>query len=371
MSSLTIKEYFALAGSHFSNDDARAIGPVLQELAAAGDVTPAAVVQAAHSQNSPLRRYFEWDNKKAASLYREGQAAEMIQAVRVRFISDGKEYAARAYNVAVKPHKNYLPREIAVGDNVMPHPLEILLGAIRELDAWRIKYAHLQGMKRVDEVLVPLFNQISEFKEEYAVGSRNAAGASPVDLDEAIAQLTNWKLAFAGKIPTTKTIGKHIAYMIEAIDAAWEQYCKIKNDKYARDKAVERENEELRERILQLESLLHSHGNLPSQLQLTAKEEAIVTLLLDRDSITKEQAMIHLYSDRIDAPPNNKIIDIFICKIRAKIESFGINIETLWGRGYTMPPDSKAELLGMIEAHRAAQESVNAAADTVGTKASP
>lgn len=354
MPSMTIKEYFAQAGSSFTSDDARVIGPVLQELAADGDITAAAVVQAAHSKQCPLHQYFEWDNEKAAGLYRESQAQEMIQWVRVRFVSGGKEYATRAYNVAIKPQANNLPREISVNNNILPHPLEQLLSAIRELDAWRIKYAHMQNMKRIDDVLVPLFNQIAEFKEEYATGDARAHGAEPLDLDTVLEQLEEWKRTVANKVPTTKTFGKHIAYMIEAIDAAWEQYSKIKNDKYARDKAVERENEELRERILQLEALLHNHGNLPSQLQLTPKEEAIVSLLLDRDSVTKEQAMLNLYSERIDGAPHDKIIDVFICRIREKIEPFGINIETLWGRGYTMSPESKAELRGMIEAQKAA-----------------
>jgi two-component system, cell cycle response regulator CtrA len=61
---------------------------------------------------------------------------------------------------------------------------------------------------------------------------------------------------------------------------------------------------------------------------------------------------------------------VFICKIRAKIEPFGINIETLWGRGYTMPPESKVELRGMIEAQRVAQTNVDASADSLQTKAS-
>jgi two-component system, cell cycle response regulator CtrA len=52
--------------------------------------------------------------------------------------------------------------------------------------------------------------------------------------------------------------------------------------------------------------------------------------------------MTALFSDRIDEPPDVKIIDVWICKMRRKLQPFGIEIKTCWGVGYEMPESSKA-----------------------------
>lgn len=47
--------------------------------------------------------------------------------------------------------------------------------------------------------------------------------------------------------------------------------------------------------------------------------------------------------------PDAKIVDVFICKARKKIAPFGIQIETLWGQGYRLPPASKAAAMALFE----------------------
>lgn len=74
-------------------------------------------------------------------------------------------------------------------------------------------------------------------------------------------------------------------------------------------------------------------------LHLTSKEYALVELLGMRKgtTINKEQFLNHLYGGMDE--PEMKIIDVFLCKIRRKIEklSDGIEyIETVWGRGYIL-----------------------------------
>ena len=74
-------------------------------------------------------------------------------------------------------------------------------------------------------------------------------------------------------------------------------------------------------------------------LHLTGKEYGIMELLSLRKGATlnKDQFLNHLYGG-IDEP-ELKIIDVFICKLRKKLEkaSGGKNyIETVWGRGYVL-----------------------------------
>jgi two-component system cell cycle response regulator CtrA len=74
-------------------------------------------------------------------------------------------------------------------------------------------------------------------------------------------------------------------------------------------------------------------------LHLTGKEYGIIELLSLRKgtTLTKEMFLNHLYGGMDE--PEVKIIDVFICKLRKKIEKAagGENyIETVWGRGYVL-----------------------------------
>ncbi|GAB6853661.1 hypothetical protein JCM15831A_06850 [Asaia astilbis] len=80
-----------------------------------------------------------------------------------------------------------------------------------------------------------------------------------------------------------------------------------------------------------------------NHVQLTGKEYAILELLVLRrgNVLTKDAFLNHLYGG-IDEP-EMKIIDVFICKLRRKLQQFGGGnlIGTVWGRGYVLRDDSK------------------------------
>jgi len=83
---VSLKEYFAVEGSRFSQEDARAIGPVLEHLAhrGQGKATEMDIIHAASDPRSPLHRHFEWDNHEAARQWRKQQAREMVSAIAVK-----------------------------------------------------------------------------------------------------------------------------------------------------------------------------------------------------------------------------------------------------------------------------------------------
>ena len=79
-------------------------------------------------------------------------------------------------------------------------------------------------------------------------------------------------------------------------------------------------------------------------LHLTGKEYGILELLSLRkgSTLTKEMFLNHLYGGMDE--PEVKIIDVFICKLRKKLEQAadGENyIETVWGRGYVLRDPTK------------------------------
>lgn len=76
-------------------------------------------------------------------------------------------------------------------------------------------------------------------------------------------------------------------------------------------------------------------------ISLTGKEFACLEFLaLKRGStVTKEMFLAHLYGGHEE--PEMKIIDVFVCKLRRKLADAGVPglIETVWGRGYTIPAE--------------------------------
>ncbi|HEV8388384.1 MAG TPA: response regulator transcription factor, partial [Dongiaceae bacterium] len=83
-----------------------------------------------------------------------------------------------------------------------------------------------------------------------------------------------------------------------------------------------------------------------SRVHLTGKEYAMLELLSLRKgtTLTKEMFLNHLYGGMDE--PELKIIDVFICKLRKKLQAAAGQhyIETVWGRGYVLrdPGEEKA-----------------------------
>jgi two-component system cell cycle response regulator CtrA len=85
------------------------------------------------------------------------------------------------------------------------------------------------------------------------------------------------------------------------------------------------------------------------RVHLTSKEYQMLELLSLRQgrTVSKEQFLNHLYGGIEE--PEQKIIDVFICKLRKKLSNASGGkdyIETVWGRGYVLrePSDGEAPI---------------------------
>lgn len=115
---------------------------------------------------------------------------------------------------------------------------------------------------------------------------------------------------------------------------------------------LEDENGELRERVHQLEQMLGFTFEAPIEFGFTAKESKIFGVLLKRDLATKQHIMDVLYSASPDREPEERIVDVFVCKMRAKLRRFDVDIKTSRGRGWFMTADSKTKARSLIDAMR-------------------
>ena len=84
---------------------------------------------------------------------------------------------------------------------------------------------------------------------------------------------------------------------------------------------------------------LNADGTLSSEIgeaHLTNKELALLVAVMSRKGgiLTKQAGLTELYGGMDE--PEVKIIDVFICKVRRKLNEVGAPdaIETVWGHGY-------------------------------------
>ena len=115
------------------------IGEELAKIAAdgKGHLTPKAVVNAARADRSPLHRFFEWDDAKAAESYRLDQARTLIRAIKI--VDDEREEPAPAFiSIAGKGGTSYRPLADVLGNSDLQ--LVALQSAERDLLAFEKRY---------------------------------------------------------------------------------------------------------------------------------------------------------------------------------------------------------------------------------------
>ncbi|KKM26319.1 hypothetical protein LCGC14_1585990 [marine sediment metagenome] len=113
-----------------------------------GLITPRTVVDEAINELSPLHRYFQWDESKAANEYRLWQARELI--AKVRIIYEDKKLDAY-YNVKIridgKLQQGYASITKIISDSDLRD--QVIGQALKEIGYWQKKYAEYEELEKV------------------------------------------------------------------------------------------------------------------------------------------------------------------------------------------------------------------------------
>lgn len=104
-------------------------------------------------------------------------------------------------------------------------------------------------------------------------------------------------------------------------------------------------------RIEELEGALGANYGLPLCFGLTPIQARLLSFLMVKKVALKEAIYNALYSDIICDKdlPTTKNLDIQICLIRKKLRCFGIEIETLWGIGYSLSLENKDKINRLLD----------------------
>lgn len=113
-----------------------------------GRLEPDWVVHAAKSDKNPLHGLFEWDDTVAGQAYRAVQARQIIRSIAVVIEEAPKPTPVRAFVSVVRDRdQSYTSVSHAMSDPDLRK--QVLRTALRELEAWRNRYAELVELATV------------------------------------------------------------------------------------------------------------------------------------------------------------------------------------------------------------------------------
>lgn len=137
------KKYEWRNGFQSQKVDATKVAQILEKLP---EVTPAAVLESARSQKSPMHKLFTWEDTDAAHKWRLHQARQVIGALQVTYI-EGPVEPVKYMHATVRASKgdtryNTVDEILSKRDTRN----QLLNEALRELSSFRRKYAMLSEL---------------------------------------------------------------------------------------------------------------------------------------------------------------------------------------------------------------------------------
>jgi hypothetical protein len=90
--------------------------------------------------------------------------------------------------------------------------------------------------------------------------------------------------------------------------------------------------------------------NLVRLFKLTPQQALLLLVLLKRREVTRKQMHAAIESRRggPKEETDKKIVDVVVCKLRKRLKTFGLEIETVWAWGYVMPTEHRKKALQLL-----------------------
>lgn len=119
------------------------------------------------------------------------------------------------------------------------------------------------------------------------------------------------------------------------------------------------ELERLRERLelaeeanRQLRDLLAPQMLFPSEWGLNPQQSKLLACLLKSPDGYRSKAALHVAVRGLgdESESGEAIVNVLMCQVRKKLSRYGVGIETVWGRGFRLPPDAKQFVASAVTA---------------------
>lgn len=147
---MIFKSYKPASGARYGSEQAAVLGAVLEGLQ---EITPAALVDSARDESSPVHSMFTWDDGLAAELYRQSEAGHHIRHLRIVIEKDsGDTQETRAFfsvKAAESDGEENGQRTYVHVSTVASSPdlsEQVIAQAKRELGSWRDRYSEYRSV---------------------------------------------------------------------------------------------------------------------------------------------------------------------------------------------------------------------------------
>lgn len=124
-----------------------------------GILKPEMVVEESRDENAILHKCFQWDDTKAADLWRKEQARKLITNITCIVVNETVECRIRAYvNVTQdeKPERSYIPTTEAILDNTAY--IDLWCQAKAEMESFITKYQQISELNGVKAEMLAALN---------------------------------------------------------------------------------------------------------------------------------------------------------------------------------------------------------------------
>lgn len=164
--SKVIKVYRARPSNRIvtNHGDAEMVGKELERLFPNGEVSAPEVVRAARVPDSPLHKYFEWDDAKAAHEYRVEQARGLIKAIVVEI---GGEEIPAYHNVKIESGQSSYVETYKCKDTPSLWS-QVVQTALNEAEAWSRRYKIYAELEPIHNAIQKTKGQIDENRKRKA-----------------------------------------------------------------------------------------------------------------------------------------------------------------------------------------------------------
>lgn len=144
------------------------VGKHLEELRArtGGELTPQCVVDDARPPDAPTHPLFEWNDAVAAEGFRQQQARQVMNSLRLVMETEGGETREiMAYGHIVHPERGHRYVNIVQAVSTPDYRRQLLEEALRYMEGFRRRYEHLEEMEPILKAIGRVRSRVSEPSE--------------------------------------------------------------------------------------------------------------------------------------------------------------------------------------------------------------
>ena len=141
--------FVPVKGARISKKAAQVFGAAISKLAPPGHVTAEQVLEAAQNKKNPLHKYFDWNDKSAATRWRLQQALYLLRSIDIVVVdAKGKQLSVRAFHNVVTEDGERVFGTVDFVFNNASLSSQVIAQAKAEMEGWILRYGKYDALAK-------------------------------------------------------------------------------------------------------------------------------------------------------------------------------------------------------------------------------